>query len=194
MNAGRRVVWSTDKCKWPKSIFASGPLLRSARRLLERRRSGSARVTGNCEAIGGWPGRRAPLGILSQALAAAATGGESVSHTHYGWPTDCWGLPSARWLQSQGVRWIPSFESEESRRQSALFSRGLAMDDVTPHKDPGAKANLIGTIVVLVALTAGLIYFWPTLFGEVTVRELSEDLNAHHEKEQDVDFQRRRSG
>jgi len=44
------------------------------------------------------------------------------------------------------------------------------------------RTNLIGSIIVLVAVTAGLISFWPRLFGEVTVRQLSEDFDAYRNR------------
>ncbi len=53
------------------------------------------------------------------------------------------------------------------------------MESKKEHKDGNNKANFIGSIIILAAVTAGLIYFWSYIFGEVTVRELSEESEAY---------------
>ncbi len=53
------------------------------------------------------------------------------------------------------------------------------MADSSQHKPPTRRAEKIGTVIALVFCAVMLAVFWPQLFSELTVRELSDDFMAY---------------
>jgi len=53
------------------------------------------------------------------------------------------------------------------------------MADPAQHKQSSLRAEKIISVFALIACVAGLVYFWPRLTRELTVRELSEDFMSY---------------